>query len=43
MLGDVDTVTLHCCTLMWVKGPHPCRQVRKVLDEAGVAYEFAES
>jgi glutathione S-transferase len=24
---------------MWVKGPHPCWQVQKALDEAGVDYE----
>ena len=34
----MDTVTLHCCNLMWIKGPHPCHKVRKALDEAGVPY-----
>jgi glutathione S-transferase len=24
---------------MWVKGPHPCWQVQKALDEQGVDYE----
>jgi glutaredoxin len=33
-------VTLHCCNLMWIKGPHPCHKVRKALDEAGVPYEM---
>jgi glutathione S-transferase len=36
----VDTVTLHCCNYMWIKGPHPCAKVRKALDEAGVPYEL---
>jgi hypothetical protein len=43
MLGDVDTISLHCRIFMWVKGPHSCRQVREVLDEADVAHELAES
>jgi glutathione S-transferase len=34
----VETVTLHCCNNMWIKGPHPCARVRKALDEAGVPY-----
>lgn len=24
---------------MWIKGPHPCWQVQKALDEQGVDYE----
>jgi glutathione S-transferase len=24
---------------MWVKGPHPCWQVQKALDEQGIEYE----
>ncbi len=32
-------VKLHRCSLMFVKGPHPCWQVQKALDEAGVNYE----
>jgi hypothetical protein len=33
------TIKLHRCSLMWVKGPHPCWQVQKALDEQGVDYE----
>ena len=36
----MDKVTLHCCNFMWVKGRHPCHQVRQALDEAGVPYEM---
>jgi glutathione S-transferase len=36
----VDKVTLHCCTFMWIHGPHPCHKVRKALDEAGVPYDM---
>ncbi len=32
-------VKLHRCSLMFVKGPHPCWQVQKALDEKGVAYQ----
>jgi hypothetical protein len=32
-------VKLYRCSLMFVKGPHPCWQVQKALDEAGVNYE----
>jgi glutathione S-transferase len=32
-------VKLHRCSTMWVKGPHPCWQVQKALDEQGVDYE----
>jgi glutathione S-transferase len=32
-------IRLHRCKLMWVKGPHPCWQVQKALDEQGVPYE----
>jgi hypothetical protein len=32
-------VKLHRCPIMWVKGRHPCWQVQKALDEAGVEYE----
>ena len=24
---------------MWIKGPHPCWQVQKALDDAGVEYD----
>ncbi len=33
------SVKLHRCSLMFVKGPHPCWRVQKALDDAGVAYE----
>ena len=32
-------VKLHRCSTMWVKGPHPCWQVQKALDEQGIDYE----
>ena len=32
-------VKLHRCSTMWVKGPHPCWQVQKALDEKGIQYE----
>jgi glutathione S-transferase len=32
-------VKLHRCSTMWIKGPHPCWQVQKALDEQGVEYE----
>jgi hypothetical protein len=32
-------VKLHRCSLMFVKGPHPCWQVQKALDDAGVKYQ----
>jgi glutathione S-transferase len=27
---------------MWIKGPHPCWQVQKALDDAGVQYEVVK-
>ena len=36
------SVKLHRCGAMWVKGPHPCWQVQKALDEAGVDYEIVK-
>jgi glutathione S-transferase len=27
---------------MWIKGPHPCWQVQKALDESGVEYELVK-
>jgi glutaredoxin len=36
------TVKLHRCTGTWVKGPHPCWQVQKALDQAGVEYELVK-
>ncbi len=38
----MEKVTLHTCNLMWLHGPHPCHQVRKALDAAGVPYAIAE-
>jgi glutathione S-transferase len=32
-------IRLHRCKNLWVKGPHPCWQVQKALDEAGADYE----
>jgi hypothetical protein len=33
-------VKLYRCSNTWVKGPHPCWQVQKALDEAGIEYEL---
>jgi hypothetical protein len=35
-------IKLHRCKNLWVKGPHPCWQVQKALDEAGVEYEIVQ-
>lgn len=35
-------IRLHRCSIMFVKGPHPCWQVQKALDEAGVEYEVVK-
>ncbi len=35
-------VKLHRCKNLWVKGPHPCWNVQKALDEAGVNYEVVK-
>jgi glutathione S-transferase len=35
-------IKLHRCRLLWVKGPHPCWQVQKALDESGVPYEVVK-
>jgi glutaredoxin len=35
-------VKLHRCSIMWLKGPHPCWHVQKALDEAGVEYEVVK-
>lgn len=35
-------VKLHRCSTMWAKGPHPCWQVQKALNEAGVEYEVVK-
>jgi hypothetical protein len=36
------TIKLHRCSLEFVKGPHPCWQVQKALDEKGVPYEVVK-
>ena len=36
------TIRLHRCSLHWVKGPHPCWQVQKALEEQGVPYELVD-
>jgi hypothetical protein len=36
------TIKLHRCSPMWIKGPHPCWQVQKALDEKGIPYELVE-
>lgn len=30
---------LHTCGGTWIHGPHPCWQVMKALDDAGIPYE----
>jgi glutaredoxin len=35
-------VKLHRCSVMWIKGPHPCWKVQKALDETGVPYEIVK-
>lgn len=36
-------VKLHHCSLTWVRMPgHPCANVRKALDEAGIEYEIVK-
>jgi len=32
-------VKIHRCSTMWAKGPHPCWQVQKALDEQGIDYQ----
>jgi Glutathione S-transferase, N-terminal domain len=36
------TIKLHRCSTMWIKGPHPCWQVQKALDEKGIPYELVK-
>lgn len=33
------TIKLHTCGNTWIKGKHPCWQVKKALSEQGIAYE----
>jgi hypothetical protein len=35
-------IKLHRCSIMWIKGPHPCWQVQKALDEKGVDYQVVK-
>jgi hypothetical protein len=35
-------IKLHRCSIMWIKGPHPCWQVQKALDEKVVPYEVVK-
>jgi len=35
-------IKLHRCSIMWIKGPHPCWKVQKALDEQGVPYELVK-
>jgi glutaredoxin len=32
-------IKLHRCNGTFIKGPHPCWQVQRALDESGVEYE----
>jgi glutaredoxin len=36
------TIKLHRCSITWIKGPHPCWQVQKALDETGIPYEVVK-
>jgi glutathione S-transferase len=36
------SVKLHRCSVSWMKGPHPCWQVQKALDEAGIDYQVVK-
>ena len=33
-------IKLHRCTGQFIKGPHPCWQVQRALDDQGVEYEI---
>ncbi len=35
-------VKLHRCGGTFIKGPHPCWQVQKALDDAGIQYEVVQ-
>jgi len=35
-------VKLHRCSGTFIKGPHPCWQVQKALDDSGVDYEMVK-
>ncbi len=36
------SVKLHRCGGTWIKGPHPCWQVQKALEESGTEYEVVK-
>lgn len=35
-------IKLHRCSGTFIKGPHPCWQAQKALDDAGVDYELVQ-
>ena len=35
-------IKLHRCSGTFIKGPHPCWQAQKALDEAGIEYELVQ-
>jgi glutathione S-transferase len=35
-------IKLHRCSTTFIKGPHPCWQVQKALDEAAIDYELVK-
>jgi hypothetical protein len=35
-------IKLHRCSNTFIKGPHPCWQVQKALDERGIVYEVVK-
>jgi glutaredoxin len=40
--GGAMAVKLHRCSVMWIRGPHPCWRVQKALQEAGIDHEVVE-
>ena len=36
------TMKLHRCKGTFIKGPHPCWQAQKALDESGVEYQMVK-
>jgi hypothetical protein len=35
-------VKLHRCSIMWIRGPHPCWRVQKALQDAGIDHEVVQ-
>ncbi len=35
-------VKLHRCSVMFIKGPHPCWRVQKALEDSGIEYEIVK-